>query len=445
MKPEEANFQVYIRIRPLSNQELSEMSYFEANYLKKSGGAACTTPTKNSVRLSQNAYNFMSKFYNCDINNIIKVEDNILYVVDSEYKSIDRKYRPHRFNGIFGEKVSNAEAYERAVEAQVSKLLQGYNSTIFTYGITGSGKTYTVFGGCGREQDKGVCYLAYEHLLVQKQELEKTPGCQVYLGFSFFEIYNENVRDLLSPEPILQTKSLSVIEDGKGNTQIQDLIERQINNVNEIYQLLSQGCSKRALASTNSNLYSSRSHALQQLTVEVRQGGEVKSIAKLFIIDLAGSEKMQTSSTPKGIAEGANINKSLLALGNCINILSQKKNGQLQSSQHIPYRDSKLTRILKDSLGGNTSTLMIACISTNPFSIEETLTTLNYASRANGIQRKISKNSVSLTDSKADDTVLRRQLESLRATLSKPICCSKCGHQEESLSSLGERLNFDNL
>jgi|JI6StandDraft_1071083.scaffolds.fasta_scaffold01679_12 hypothetical protein len=241
------------------------MSYFETNYLKKTN--SCVTPTKNSMRLSQNAYNFMSKFYNCDINNIIKVEDSTLYVVDSEYKSIDRKYRPHRFNGIFSERVSNEEVYERAVESQVSKLLQGYNSTIFTYGITGSGKTYTVFGGCAREQDKGVCYLAYEHLLARKQEMERTPGCQVYLGFSFFEIYNENVRDLLSPEPIMQTKSLSVIEDNKGNTQIQDLIEKQINNANEAYQLLSQGCSKRALASTNSNLYSSRSHALQQLTV----------------------------------------------------------------------------------------------------------------------------------------------------------------------------------
>ena len=127
------------------------MSYFEANYLKKTNGGACMTPTKSSVRLSQNAYNFMSKFYNCDINNIIKVEDSTLYVVDSEYKSIDRKYRPHRFNSIFGEKVSNVEVYERAVETQISKLLLGYNSTIFTYGITGSGKTYTVFGGCMRD------------------------------------------------------------------------------------------------------------------------------------------------------------------------------------------------------------------------------------------------------------------------------------------------------
>lgn len=150
-------------------------------------------------KLSQNAYNYVSKFYNCDINNIIKVEENTLYVVDSEYKSIDRKYRPHRFNGIFSERMSNVEVYEKSVHTQVDKLLQGYNSTIFTYGITGSGKTYTVFGGCLREEEKGICYLAYEYLLLKKEEMERNSDCKVFLNFSFFEIYNENVRDLLSP------------------------------------------------------------------------------------------------------------------------------------------------------------------------------------------------------------------------------------------------------
>lgn len=156
----------------------------------------------------------------------------------------------------------------------------------------------------------------------------------------------------------------------------------------------------------------------------------------MFIIDLAGSEKMQSVSTPKGITEGANINKSLLALGNCINILSQqRKNGTStpgMANTHIPYRDSKLTRILKDSLGGNTSTLMIACISTNPFTIEETLTTLNYASRANGIQRRIVRNTLPQSQS-IDDPYVRRQIESIKTSLMKPFYCSHCGHYERSL------------
>jgi hypothetical protein len=169
----------------------------------------------------------------------------------------------------------------------------------------------------------------------------------------------------------------------------------------------------------------------------------------MFIIDLAGSEKMQPVSTPKGIVEGANINKSLLALGNCINILSQRRSGTATpggpgTTQHIPYRDSKLTRILKDSLGGNTSTLMIACISTNPFTIDETLTTLNYASRANGIQRKIVRNSVPQSQP-TDDPYLRRQLESIKGMLSKPFHCSHCGHYETSLEPLLDSLTLNNL
>jgi hypothetical protein len=155
---------------------------------------------------------------------------------------------------------------------------------------------------------------------------------------------------------------------------------------------------------------------------------------------------MQTVSTPKGITEGANINKSLLALGNCINILSQKKaSNQAPVGQHIPYRDSKLTRILKDSLGGNTSTIMIACISANPFSIEETLTTLNYASRANGIQRKIIKNNIILNEGRVDDAAIKKQIGNLKTILCKPLCCSKCGHHEEALTPIAERLNADNL
>ena len=108
----------------------------------------------------------------------------------------------------------------------------------------------------------------------------------------------------------------------------------------------------------------------------------------MFIIDLAGSEKIQTLNTAKKMLEGANINKSLLALGNCINILADNSKKFMNSSNvHIPYRDSKLTRILKDSLGGNAKTLMIACVSSNPFTIEETITTLNYAQRAQGIKK----------------------------------------------------------
>ena len=178
------------------------------------------------------------------------------------------------------------------------------------------------------------------------------------------------------------------MEDNKGNTVVSELVEKPVSNLSEIYTQVQQGQVKRVLTSTTNNLYSSRSHALQELQVEVSNSNGYKNIAKLFIVDLAGSEKMQSSKN-KCIIEGANINKSLLALANCITLLASNKN-----NNHIPYRDSKLTRILKESLGGNANTLMITCISPNPFLIEETITTLNYASRASGIQKKITRNFV---------------------------------------------------
>lgn len=121
------------------------------------------------------------------------------------------------------------------------------------------------------------------------------------------------------------------------------------------------------------------------------------------MIDLAGSEKIQTLNTSKKMLEGANINRSLLALGNCINLLAE--NSRKNSTSHIPYRDSKLTRLLKDSLGGNTKTIMIACISPNPFLIEETITTLNYAIRAQGIKKKIIKNEVDYEREEKDEFI----------------------------------------
>lgn len=159
----------------------------------------------------------------------------------------------------------------------------------------------------------------------------------------------------------------------------------------DIVQCISSGTAKRVFASTMANQYSSRSHAILQLSVEIERSNEEKANCKLFIIDLAGSEKLQSLNCTKKMQEGANINRSLLALGNCINILAE--NSRKSTTSHIPYRDSKLTRMLKDSLGGNTKTVMIACITPNPFLIEETMTTLNYAMRAQGIQKKIVRNS----------------------------------------------------
>jgi kinesin family member 18/19 len=167
-----------------------------------------------------------------------------------------------------------------------------------------------------------------------------------------------------------------------------DVNEIPISSMTQIIQLISSGTTKRTSATTESNLISSRSHAILKVSIEVtlRSGSRVSS--KLFIIDLAGSEKLSTESHQRK-QEGSNINRSLLTLGNCINALVE--NVKRVGSAHVPYRDSKLTRLLKDSLGGTAKTVMIACISPHPFTLDETITTLNYAERAQGIKREVSK------------------------------------------------------
>ena len=177
-------------------------------------------------------------------------------------------------------------------------------------------------------------------------------------------------------------------EDKQGNVQIMDATEAVVTSAEQALQLISVGSTRRASAATLNNQISSRSHAVLKVGLTATQGQQ-KMQSKLFIIDLAGSEKISGGSSVRK-QEGSNINKSLLTLGNCINALveSSKKAGQV----HVPYRDSKLTRLLKDSLGGNARIIMVACISPHPFTLEETTTTLAYAERSRGIKREVTRN-----------------------------------------------------
>lgn len=204
---------------------------------------------------------------------------------------------------------------------------------------------------------------------------------------SYLEIYNEQVVDLM----VETSQNLMILEDMNKGIIVQDLSEYTVQNSTELLQLIITGNSRRFMAATGQNQFSSRSHAILQVNVEQRKKldgtrEEVMS-SKFLMVDLAGSER---GGLEKGIRthEGSNINKSLLALANCINILSDKS----KKGNFVPYRNSKLTRILKDSLGGNIRTIMIACISPAPALYDETINTLNYASRAKKIQKKITKN-----------------------------------------------------
>ena len=292
--------------------------------------------------------------------------------------------------------------------------------------MTGAGKTFTMFGDLYNSSGGIRAYPGLVNLIVRDifqvfaEENEK--GFELTMKLSYIEIYNEQIRDLLNPAP----ENLMIIEDPAKGILIPNLSEFPINNEEELVKLVITGNSKRVMASTHANQFSSRSHAIIQFFIErrsrVRDIRETYTQSKLCFVDLAGSERAATTEN-RGLRlmEGANINRSLLALGNCINVLSDNS----KKGAFVPYRDSKLTRLLKDSLGGNTRTVMIACISPSGLAYEETVNTLNYASRARRIKKKITSNvkEVELHVSQYKNIIetLRQEIESLKNQLQTSI------------------------
>ena len=199
-------------------------------------------------------------------------------------------------------------------------------------------------------------------------------------GVTYVEIYNERVKDLLNPE----AAELEVREDARKGTHIQGAVEVAVGTVQELMEHMERGSLYRVTEATNCNAVSSRSHAVLQVSVEALQkfgdgGGRIKRLSKLSMIDLAGSERAyKTDNTGQRLVEGRNINRSLLSLANCINALADKT----KKGQHVPYRDSKLTRLLRDSLSGTSVSAMICAVSPASDQFEETLNTLKYANRA---------------------------------------------------------------
>ncbi len=236
-----------------------------------------------------------------------------------------------------------------------------------------------------KQFELGVCVHAVDYLFNQITAQVTTKCFQIKI--SYLEIYNEQVIDLL----VERSPALMIVEDAQKGVLVPDLTELTVNNSSELIKLIILGNHRRTMAATGQNQFSSRSHAILQILVEqkskVKDIKEEVLISKFLLVDLAGSER---GGLEKGIRthEGKNINKSLLSLGNCINILSDKS----KKGAFVPYRDSKLTRLLKDSLGGNIMTVMIACISPAAISYDETVNTLKYAMRARKIEKKITKN-----------------------------------------------------
>ncbi|KAI9865442.1 MAG: kinesin motor protein cin8 [Trichoglossum hirsutum] len=296
--------------------------------------------------------------------------------------------KTYHFDKVFSPAADQSIVYDEVVAPVLEEMLAGYNCTIFAYGQTGTGKTYTMSGDMSDtlgllSDSAGIIPRVLHHLFnkLEGDAAESSVKC------SFIELYNEELRDLLSLD---DSAKLKMFEDGgrKGHsaTIVQGMEESHIKNAIEGIKLLQDGSHKRQVAATKCNDLSSRSHTVFTITVYVKRttedGEDFVSAGKLNLVDLAGSENIQRSGAEnKRAAEAGLINKSLLTLGRVINALVDK-------SSHIPYRESKLTRLLQDSLGGRTKTCIIATVSPAKSNLEETISTLDYAFRAKNIRNK---------------------------------------------------------
>jgi kinesin family protein 18/19 len=289
------------------------------------------------------------------------------------------------FDRIFDENVTQAEVYEATAKPLLDNVLDGYNATVFAYGATGCGKTHTI---TGTVQQPGIIFLTMQELFERISETTDDKVTEVSL--SYLEIYNETIRDLLVPG---NTKAgLMLREDANQAVSVAGLSSHRPQNVEEVMEMIMRGNELRTMSPTEANATSSRSHAVLQINVAQKDRNanvdEPHTMATLSIIDLAGSERASaTKNRGARLLEGANINKSLLALGGCINALCDPR-----KQNHVPYRNSKLTRLLKFSLGGNCKTVMIVCVSPSSQHFDETQNTLRYANRAKNIQTKVTRN-----------------------------------------------------
>ncbi|XP_037522909.1 kinesin-like protein KIF19 isoform X2 [Rhipicephalus sanguineus] len=329
-----------------------------------------------------------------------KIDDKTVLLVDpqssessdkSRNGSSQRKVVSHRytFDWTLDERSSQEEVYRQVGKPLVENLLQGFNGAVFAYGATGAGKTYTMVG---TDKSPGLMVRVFDDIFQFAKQNDATTRTSVLI--SYMEIYNENIRDLLNTS----NNYLELREDPMGGNQVLGLSEVEVTNSSEVLRLLQKGNKRRTVEPTAANQTSSRSHAL--LRVSIRQSSKDVTdadttrhrVGKLFMVDLAGSERASnTKNTGMRLKEGAHINKSLLALGNVINALATR------NPKYVNFRDSKLTRLLKEALSGNCRTVMVAHISPASAHYDESRNTLVYAERARNITNKVRCNLVDVS------------------------------------------------
>ncbi|KAM6257350.1 kinesin-like protein KIF7 isoform 4-T4 [Porphyrio hochstetteri] len=332
--------------------------------------------------------------------------------------------RRFRFAAVLPEAAGQAAVYRACVQPLLRAFFRGFNATVFAYGQTGSGKTYTIGEASVasiNEDEQGIIprAMAETFKLIDENDL-----IDYTVRVSYLEVYKEEFRDLLQVDTA--SKDIQIREDDKGNVVLCGVKESEVEGLDEVLSLLEMGNTAKHTGATHINRQSSRSHTIFTVTMEQRRGagrlslhqhppsvpasGQVL-VSKFHFVDLAGSERIvKTGNTGERLKESIQINCGLLALGNVISALGDPR----RKSSHIPYRDSKITRILKDSLGGNAQTVMIACVSPSSSDFDESLNTLNYASRAQNIQNKAVVNCRKETEHVEE---LHRQIKNLQKAL----------------------------
>ncbi|XP_012826383.1 kinesin-like protein KIF21B isoform X5 [Xenopus tropicalis] len=369
------------------------------------------------------------------------------------------KDKAFTYDFVFDMDTDQIQVYETCVRGLVEGCFQGYNATVLAYGQTGAGKTHTMGSGFDlvvTEEELGIIPRAVRQLFSTIQEHKASayerglPEPSFKVSAQFLELYNEEILDLFDvsrdPDSRYRKSNIRIHEDASGGIYVSGASIRSVSSEGELLQLLKEGALSRTTASTQMNSQSSRSHAifsvhLQQTRVSETCSKDSSSLeyetltAKFHFVDLAGSERLKrTGATGERAREGISINCGLLALGNVISALGDQSKKVL----HVPYRDSKLTRLLQDSLGGNSQTMMIACVSPSDRDFMETLNTLKYANRARNIKNRVT----------ANQEQSGQQVQALRAELARvklELQEYKTGHRvagNDSLSDMCQELSM---
>ncbi|KAK4504452.1 hypothetical protein PRZ48_005368 [Zasmidium cellare] len=378
-----SSIQVAVRVRPFTIQEAAQLTKTDDGPLFLGDGSLAAAP---KPKLGQKG-----------LRSVIKVIDDKCLVFDPpEDNPVQRfsrsvvptgkrvKDQTFGFDRVFDENTTQNDVYEGTTKGLLDSVLDGFNCTVFAYGATGCGKTHTI---TGTAQQPGIIFMTMQELFEKIDDVRETKDCEITM--SYLEIYNEKIRDLLSLDETGKP-NLMLREDNNQVVSVAGLSSHKPKNVAEVMDIVLRGNANRTQSPTEANATSSRSHAVLQVNVSLKDRNasvnEPVTFATLSIIDLAGSERASaTKNRGVRLQEGANINKSLLALGSCINALCELR-------KHIPFRNSTLTRLLKFSLGGNCRTVMIVCVSPSSAHFDETQNTLRYANRAKNIRTKSVRN-----------------------------------------------------